>query len=194
VRRRAIPILVAAVALAGCGSGSKHAATTTAPPANAGFVLQPPAAAPSFRLRDQADRIVGPQDDRGHWTAVTFLYTNCPDVCPLIANQLAAAQRADPDLRVIAVSVDPKRDTRAAIRRFLAAHHTGPRFRFVRGDRAELRPVWAAYHVASLPGSSGTVSHSAVTLLVDPKGKERVLFDAQVTARQVLGAVTRLRS
>src|SRR5579862_9167401 len=104
-------LLVIALVLVASGCGStKHATTTAAPPAGDGFVLHPPVAAPSFLLRDQAAKLVGPQQDNGHWTIVTFLYTHCPDVCPLVANQLVAAQRTDTDLRVIAVSVDPKRD------------------------------------------------------------------------------------
>jgi hypothetical protein len=52
--------------------------------------------------------------------------------------------------------------------------------------------VWARYHVAALPGPQGTVSHSSYEILIDPKGRERVLFDAKVTARAVLSAIARL--
>ncbi|HZP72848.1 MAG TPA: SCO family protein, partial [Gaiellaceae bacterium] len=164
--------------VAGCGS-TKHAQPPTAPASSGdGFVLKPPVPAPSFLLRDQSAKLVGPQQDRGHWTIVTFLYTHCPDVCPLVTNQLVAAQRVDSDLRVIAVSVDPKRDTPSAVRTFLSAHRAGPRFRFVIGSRAALARVWKTYHVASQPGPKGTVEHSTFEILVDPTGHERVFFDA----------------
>lgn len=179
---------------AGCG-GSKHPAAIAHGPAqkpSAGFLVSPPAKAPSFLLRDQLGRPTGPQQDRGHWAVVTFLYTHCPDVCPLVAKQLGAAQRANGDLRVIAISVDPKRDTAAARRAFVAAHHLPAAFRFVGGTRAALSPVWAKYHVAALPGPAGTVSHSTYEILIDPAGKERELFDAKVTARAVVNAVQAL--
>jgi protein SCO1/2 len=182
-------LLAAAAVLAGCGSTSRHVEAPPAPPASAAVPIDPAVPAPAFLLRDQDGQRTGPQLDRGHWTIVTFLYTHCPDVCPLIANRLVAAQRANADLRVLAVSVDPARDTRAAVRRFLAAHRAGPRFRYVRGTRGELAPVWRRYHVAALPGAAGTVSHSAFSVLVDPAGRERALFDAQVTTRAVLRAV-----
>jgi protein SCO1/2 len=189
--RRAL--ILVALACAGCGSAKTPMTVTHAvtPPATSGYVLHPPVAAPSFLLRDQLGRPTGPQQDRGHWTVVTFLYTNCPDVCPLVANQLGAAQRANADLRVIAVTVDPKRDTARARSRFLAAHRLGPRFRFVGGTRIVVAPVWSRYHIAALPGPNGTVSHSTYELLIDPQGRERVLFDAQVTARAVLRAMQR---
>lgn len=189
------PLLVAvALLVAGCG-GAKHPAAIAHGPAQQpgdGFLVTPPAAAPPFLLRDQLGRSTGPQRDTGHWTVVTFLYTHCPDVCPLVAQQLGAAQRANRDLRVIAVSVDPKRDTPAARRAFVAAHHLPASFRFVSGSRAALARVWARYHVAALPGPSGTVSHSTYEILIDPAGKERELFDAKVTARAVLRAVQAL--
>lgn len=184
-----------AIVLLCAGCGGAHAAKMTHPPAprpTSGYVLHPAVRAPSFLLRDQLGRPTGPQQDLGHWTVVTFLYTNCPDVCPLVASQLGAAQRALPDLRVIAVSVDPARDTAKARARFLAAHALGARFRFVGGTRPALAPVWAKYHIAALPGPNGTVSHSTYELLIDPKGRERVLFDAKITARSVLHAVKTL--
>ena len=188
--RRLLLGVALACALTGCGA--KHVAAPAKPqgtPANGGFAIDPPTPAPSFSLDDQNGKRTGPQQFRGKWTAVTFLYTHCPDVCPLIADQLAAAQRNDSGLRVIAVSVDPARDTRTAVRRFLARHHTGPNFHFVIGSRKTLAPVWRKYHIAALPGPKGTISHSAFTLLVDPQGRERVLFDSHVTARAVLAAL-----
>jgi cytochrome oxidase Cu insertion factor (SCO1/SenC/PrrC family) len=92
-------------------------------------------------------------------------------------------------LRVIAVSVDPKRDTRAAIRTFLAERHAGRNFHYVNGSRAALASVWRNYHVAALPGPAGTVSHSAVSILIDPLGRERFLLDSQLKARDVLAAM-----
>jgi protein SCO1/2 len=163
-------------------------------PGLTGALVDPPAPAPNFKLNDQFDQPITLSDYRGKVVVLTFLYTHCPDVCPLIANQLVAAQRRDADLRVIAVSVDPRRDTPAAIRRFLREHHAGPRFHFVGGPRAALQPVWRRYHIAALPGPQGTVSHSAFSVLVDRSGKERRLFDSRVTAAQVVKAAAAYRS
>ena len=191
--RKRWAVLLTAGVCAGCGGSSHNAILTPTQtgPQNDGAIIQP-SPAPHFLLRDQAGRLVGPQQDRGHWTIVTFLYTHCPDVCPLVTNQLAAAQRVEPDLRVIAVSVDPKRDTRAAVKHFLAVHHTGPRFRFVIGSAPALEHVWSIYHVASTAGPNGTVTHSTYEILIDPKGRERVFFDARVKAQDVTSMLKRL--
>ena len=73
------------------------------------------------------------------------------------------------------MSVDPKGDTPAAVRRFVAKHRLLPQFRYLSGSAAQLRPVWAAYHVAADPGHGTTaIGHSAFVLLVDPQGVERL--------------------
>ena len=84
-------------------------------------------------------RCSGSQSERGHWFVVAFLYTHCPDVCPLIANNLGTAMRKLPDLRVLAVSVDPKGDTPAAVRKFLRVHRLPAKFRYLTGTRARAR-------------------------------------------------------
>jgi protein SCO1/2 len=103
----------------------------------------------------------------------------------VIASNLGVALRRVPDLRVLAISVDPKNDTPASVKAFLRAHNLPARFRYVTGTRAQLAPVWARYHVAAIAGPKPIVSHTAFELLVDPQGRERVLYDAQVQASDV---------
>ncbi|HVV59504.1 MAG TPA: SCO family protein [Gaiellaceae bacterium] len=189
-------LVVLAVAAAGCGGSSDATdgmqAAAQMPSPTKGFLLKPPSAAPPFSLRDQAGKTVGPQDDRGRWLAVTFLYTHCPDVCPLIADNLRAVLSRKPAMRVIAVSVDPKGDTPAAVEKFVAKHRLPATFSYVAGTRAQLAPVWKKYNIAAQPGPNGVISHSSYTVLVDPQGRERVLYDAQITAAAVLHDLAKL--
>ena len=75
---------------------------------------------------------------------VTFLYTQCPDVCPLIATRLSQAlDQLGPkaaDARLIAVSVDPKGDTPAHVTQFLRMHDLTGRMQYAIGTAAQLRP------------------------------------------------------
>jgi protein SCO1 len=173
--------LAAVAACTGCGA-SRPSVSGPAPSPYRGVLLKAPTAAPRFALHDQAGRLVGSQSERGHWFVVAFLYTHCPDVCPLIANNLRAAMRKLPDLRVLAISVDPKGDTPAAVRGFLRTHRLPPRFRYLTGTRAQLAPVWRKFHIASTGGPKGTISHSAFELLIDPDGRERVFYDSTLHA------------
>ena len=186
---------LAVLALSGCGSSAqpKISAPTATTPQVGGAIIQAKPVAPPISLHDDRGRVVRLSDFRGTWVAVAFLYTHCPDVCPLIAQNLNTALARAPDLRVVAVSVDPKGDTPAAVRAYTHSHRLSSAFHYLIGARSQLQPVWRAWHVATVPGPSKTVSHSAFEVLVDPKGRERVYYDAKVRAADVLHDLRRLR-
>jgi protein SCO1/2 len=181
-------VLITVLVLAGCG-GSKA-------PQLAGTAVEPPVQAPNFALEDQSGRTVTVAAQRGHWLVVTFLYTHCPDVCPLIAAHLnqaigtATGRRAE--LHVLAVSVDPARDTLTAVRRYVVTHRLAPSFRWAIGSRAQLEHVWRSYHVAAQPGPRGTISHSTFEILVDPQGRERAIYDSSITTSELTGDLAKL--
>jgi protein SCO1/2 len=192
---RAAPLLtiaLAALVLAGCG-GSKAAPRISAPaPAPSPYRGSevPAATAPPIALHDASGRPVTLASQRGRWTLVTFLYTHCPDVCPLIAANLDQALRqvdaARSRVGVLAVSVDPRGDTPAAVLAYTRRHHLVPQFRYLIGTRAQLHRVWVSYHVAAVSGGADLVDHVSYTMLIDPRGKERLLYDAQVKAGAVV--------
>jgi protein SCO1 len=181
----AIAFATLAVAGAGCGATKR-----TPAPAFRGTALTPSRPAPAFTLHDQAGHAAGLPAGPGHYTIVTFLYTNCPDVCPAVAGtlnrvlQTAAGRRTG--LRVLAVSVDPKGDTPSSVKKFAREHQLVPAFRYLTGNRSELAAVWKKFHIAALAGPKGTVTHSTFEILVDPRGQERLIYDSTVTAGAVV--------
>ena len=186
-------IVLAAVLLAGCGSSS--AAKVDAPPQQAarfaGGEVTPPKPAPAIALHDVTGKGVTLAGQHGRLVLVTFLYTHCPDVCPLIAQNLnAALRRLGPaeraQVRVLAVSVDPKGDTPPAVHAYAKRLKLLPQFRYLLGTKAELRTVWTAWHVLAVQQGPDLVDHVAYTALVDGSGRERVLYGSQVQAHEVL--------
>jgi protein SCO1/2 len=184
--------MLAMLLLAGCGA-TAQTTKIEAPPAPkqtyAGAEVSPPRVAQPIALHDAWGRPVTLRSQRGRYVLVTFLYVHCPDVCPLIAQNLnAALERLGPSrrrVRVLAVSVDPKGDTPAAVKHYIAQRRLLPQFRYLLGTRAQLKPIWDAWHVLAV-ASPTVVDHVAYTALVDPAGKERVLYDSKVKASQVL--------
>jgi protein SCO1/2 len=179
--------------LAGCGGSSRSSepvSATTTPGRFLGTELSPARAAPPIALHDASGQPVTLQGQRGRYVLVTFIYTHCPDVCPLITQNLNAALRQHgPErtrVRVLALRDDPKGDTAAAVRAYDKRMHLVPQFRYLIGSRAELRRVWKAWHVLAVSTKPDLVDHVAYTALVDTTGKERVLYDSSVKARQVL--------
>lgn len=185
--------LLLAALLAGCG-GSRTTPTapavTAAQKRFAGGELTPPRTAPPIALHDADGHPVTLAAERGRYVLVTFIYTHCPDVCPLITANLNAALRAigpaRKDVRVLAVSVDPTGDTPKAVRAYARRRHLLPQFRYLIGTRPQLRRVWAAWHVLAVASKPDLVDHVAYTALVDRDGKERVLYDSGVRASQVV--------
>jgi protein SCO1/2 len=193
-RAAAIVASAAAVALAGCGGSSTTDDTASTAGAVAGSQLrgQPWANAthaPDFALRDQSGQWVSLSAHKGRWVALTFLFTSCPDVCPLIATELnKVLKRIGPtrdELEVLAVSVDPANDTRAAVRRYVRVHRLLGQFHYLIGTRKQLAPVWRSYSVKPTK-LAGALVHSAFVLLIDPRGAARLVYPADVKAAALL--------
>jgi protein SCO1/2 len=194
-----LPFAVLLLLVAGCGSSEPK--LVEGPPTTtrtfAGTELTPPHPADRLSLKDASGRRYTLSARRGRYVLVTFLYTHCPDVCPLIASNLNTVLRASgpkANVDVLAVSVDPKGDTPRAVRAYTKRKHLDPRFHYLIGSRRELERVWAAWHVTAQDKSLGVVNHIVYTALVDPRGRERLIYDAQVTAQQVLHDLRVLKS
>jgi len=198
VSRFASPALACALLLAlccaGCGSSST-AATNIASTGGSGLqglILNPPKPAPPLALRNYTG---GPRVTlsalRGKAVLVTFVYTHCPDVCPLIVSALAAAQRGlgakASMVRIVAVTVDPKGDTPAAVRAYLAARGATGRMDYLLGTRAQLTPTWKAWDVAVTTGTNQlTAGHSAVVYGITASGRMAVVYPVNFTPQQII--------
>ena len=78
-------------------------------------------AAPDFALTSQDGAEVTLGDLRGKVVAVTFIYTWCPDVCPMLTDKMARVQdELGPDfgskVAFVSITVDPERDTPEALK------------------------------------------------------------------------------
>jgi protein SCO1/2 len=189
----ALTVLSLALVLAACGGTSESTPTMTVGGQAgrfAGGQLTPPKPTPDFSLTDQSGQSVSMADQHGKLVLLTFLYTHCPDVCPLIAQNLNQALRMlgpqRDDVRVLAVSVDPKGDTPKSVDEFAQAHHLLPQFHYLVGSRTELTRIWKDYGVAAVASDPELVDHTAYTMLVDRSGEGRVIYDSQVQAKDVV--------
>jgi protein SCO1/2 len=206
MRRAPIALaLLAALAVSACGGGGGHEhgadASVTVSGGSGSFAggeLNPPKPVPDFTLTDQSGKKISMADQRGKLVLLTFLYTNCPDVCPLITQKLNQALQMlganRDDVRVLAVSVDPEGDTPKAVDAYAKAHHLLPEFHYLIGSRDELTQVWKAYDVAAVASDPELVDHTAYTMLVDASGDGRVIYDSQVKAKAVVHDVDQLLS
>jgi protein SCO1/2 len=173
--------LIVAVAIGGLPGGSSSPKTFTVSPST-GFdgAALPGPAAPDFTLADQDGKRISLSSLRGGVTVLTFLYSTCGAPCVVIAQQIRGAlnelQRPVP---VLIVSADPRADTPANVRRFLAGVSLTGRVHYLSGSAAQLRPIWKAYKVVLPSAGRRAFASYASVLLIDPKGEERVLFQSE---------------
>ena len=138
------------------------AAAACGPTQFSGTLLTSESPAASFELRNQFGETVSMADRRGRVVVLTFLYTACPDICPLTAERLRAAYEllgeAAEDVSMLVVSVDPERDTEEAALAYSKKWGMERRWDYLVGDRDSLSATWRAYFVAaSLEDGGGAV-------------------------------------
>jgi protein SCO1/2 len=156
-----------------------------------GTLTLPARQAPAIDLRSYQGQRVTLAQYRGRAVLVTFLYANCPDVCPLIASNLRVAlnllgARAK-QAQVIAVSVDPRGDTPAAVARFLKTHEMAGRMQYLIGSARELARTWAAWDVGSKREVSqpDLVAHDALVYGVSASGRLTTVYPSSFEPSQI---------
>src|SRR5262250_3073681 len=138
--------------------------------------------APEFTLTTQDNTRLSLRDLRGKVVAVTFIYANCADTCPLLTAKLAGLQRRlGPDfgLKVFfaSVTVDPEHDTPTVLARYAAAYGAKPAgWAFLTGTPARIRDVERRYGVFAQKNADGDVDHTFLTSLIDGSGILRVQY------------------
>jgi protein SCO1/2 len=156
--------------------------------------------APDFSLIDQDRRSVTLRDFRGKVVALTFIYTMCPDVCPMLTANMAQVQQelgADFGRTVafISITVDPERDTPEVLKRYADGFGISTHgWAFLTGDPAVLKTVGQRYGIFAARGADGAIDHTLLTSLIDRGGQLRVQyigarFDLEEFRRDLLGLV-----
>lgn len=166
----------------------------------AGETLSPRAPAPSLGgLRNYLGEPVGLNSYRGKAVFVTFLYTHCPDVCPLMTAELHnTLERLGPErskqLQIVAVSVDPHGDTRQAVARFVDEHGMRGRMKYLIGNVHELARVWEAWNVGSEPDSVNPefVAHSALIYGIGASGRLTTIYPSNFKPSQIVHDLPKL--
>jgi protein SCO1/2 len=139
-------------------------------------------AAPDFALTSQDGGEVTLGSLRGKVVAVTFIYTWCPDVCPMLTDKMARVQDelgADFGTKVafVSITVDPERDTPEVLKGYAEAFHADlAGWSFLTGTEVAVREVALRYGLAVAEAADGGVDHTLLTTLVDRRGIMRVQY------------------
>lgn len=137
-----------------------------------GMQLVPPPTAADFTLTDQYGKPFHLSQTRGAAVALYFGFTHCRDTCPQTLALLGKArQRAaltPAQMRIVMVSVDPRRDSPAAFRAFF--RKIGVAATGLTGSAQALRRVYTAYGIGVQPQKNDVV-HTDAIFLIDARGR-----------------------
>lgn len=179
MRRAAPAVLLSVALLAGCS--------------DAAAPVMGQAALQSVAMHSSDGRTLAIGGLRGKPALVFFGFTHCPEVCPLslvkavqLKHRLGAL---GDDLQVVFVTVDPRRDTPAHLKQYLAAFDPG--FIGLSGDEAGTRAVAESLGVSYQrvgEGDAATFEHTASWFLLGADGRLQevlgyALSDAQMEQR-----------
>jgi protein SCO1 len=140
-------------------------------------VTAPAAIGGPFQLTDQAGQTVTDKSMQGRPSLIFFGFTHCPDVCPTTLFEISEVLKAmgkDADrVNAYYISVDPERDTQAAMKEYLSSFD--PRLKGLTGNAEEIAKVLSEYRVYAkkVPLKDGdyTMDHTALIYLMDRDGK-----------------------
>ena len=153
-------------------------------------VTAPAAIGGPFQLTDQSGAVVTDKSMQGRPTLIFFGFTHCPDVCPTSLFEMSEVLRAmgsDADrVNAYFISVDPERDTPAAMKDYLSSFD--PHLKGLTGDPEVMAKVTTEYRVYAkkVPLKDGdyTMDHTALVYLMDRDGRFVAPFNLKQSPEQ----------
>ena len=138
----------------------------------------------SFELVNQDSLNVNfPIDFRGQYVVMGFVYTNCPDICPLITQNLIKIQKDlgyPANVQFLGVSFDPKRDTPEVLHRYKEVFKVDDNVNFLTGEPTIIQTFMDSVRVRTQESMRTTtesgkeiyfLNHSDKIMVMNPKGE-----------------------
>lgn len=162
--------LMGLIAIATLAIGSVAARTPTPLPRDSVYQLP-------LQLTDQDGRRFAWRSHRGKVRLVAMFYTSCQYICPLIVDSgkaveksLTPAQRGK--LKILLISLDPKRDTPAALQHIVDKRQLDTtRWTLASPPQGDVRAVAGVLGVRYRELADGEFNHTSALLLLDADGR-----------------------
>mgnify|MGYP001809700707 CR=1 FL=1 len=147
-----------------------------------------------FDLVDTTGKAFTDRDLLGRPALIYFGFTYCPDICPMSLQVMAQAlSQAGPEasrIRPVLISLDPERDSPAAMASYVASNGFPPGLIGLTGTPEQIAAAAKAYRVGfrkvTPDGATDyVIDHSSITYLVDSKGKLATFFSGDATPDQM---------
>lgn len=145
------------------------------------------AEAPRLALFDQTGAPFDPTRLAGKIWIANFMFTSCPDVCPLLTSKMRSLQlrfgNHRKQVEFISISVDPTNDTPAVLTQFASKHDADlSNWSFLTGPRDQVRSVvmegfkQAMDEVPAKDKQPRNILHGTHIALIDKRGRIRGFY------------------
>jgi len=142
----------------------------------------------SFEMINQDSvAITFPDDYKGKYVVLGFIYTHCPDVCPIITRNMQEIQEqlgSPDDIQFVNVSFDPARDTPSVLKKYKEVRDIGTNFDFLTADTTIMNSFLDSVRVRTQVSLSTVnekgekfyfLNHSDKIMVLNPKSQ--VIFE-----------------
>ena len=138
----------------------------------------------SFSLYDEKNSAITEQTHFGDVYLMTFLFTNCTSLCPLVTSNIKQAIERSEETRnisVLIVSVDPERDTLDSRMTFKEKWGLSDNWSYLNGSTKDLQNIWKDFYVSPHKSAVKNISgqlqkkydviHTSPVFIIDRNGR-----------------------
>jgi protein SCO1/2 len=147
---------------------------------------------PDFQLVGADNRPFGAKQLDGHVWVADFIFTTCPEVCPMMTERMnhlqtwLLNQRLGDKVHLVSISVDPDRDTPAVLQKYAETAHARPQlWAFLTGPQQQIEDaVVRGFKLAVVKEKDDSqedgfaIVHGTKFVLVDGQRQIRGYYDS----------------
>ena len=147
---------------------------------------------PDVRLirQDGTPVSLGAELDDGRPVVLTFIFTSCTSVCPLISHTLTQLQSklgvTAARVHLVSISIDPEQDDPARLREYARTFGAGPEWQHYTGTVAASQTVQRAFDIYR----GNKMDHMPATLIRLAPGSQWTRIEGFATADQLLAELS----
>ena len=191
-------VLICGVSLPGCRKD--NAAIEIMQPPAAPSVLPKHWALPNFALTERSGQTIRLADLAGKVWVADFFYTTCPGPCPMLTSRFSDVQKAlgaEPDVRLVSISVDPEKDTTEVLKTYAERFKAGEHWLFLTGKKDDIYSLARdgfKLPVADAATEGAPITHTTRLILLDKTGTVRGFYEGATESgvQEVVRDVRRL--
>jgi protein SCO1/2 len=140
-------------------------------------------------VRDDGKAVSLPDElNDGRPVILTFIYTTCTTICPMVSQTLEELQgklgRDRDKVHLVSISIDPEEDTPARLRTYAARFDAGPQWQHYTGTVEASIAAQRAFNVYR----GDKMNHTAVIFLRASPGRPWLRVDGMATPAELLAA------